>query len=312
MRGISGTVPWQNKDNIFVEAMEPGALRTGAALSAAREAAGIDLVDLARESRVPLRHLRAIEADSHDGLPAMPYTIGFVKSFARAVGLDPEVMAAQFRSETTKVAHVPTAPSLEPLDERRVPGRGLVIASVIVIVLIIAALSAWGAGSFDPAPVAVAPAAHEVVAEVVPNVVHGAQAGDVGIPAAADAAVGVVAPADPAASADGAPVVLTAKEDVWVKIYDRSTRTSAKIGILKRGESFAVPLDQPGLLLWTGKAGALTVSVGGKTLPPLGGPVETIRDISLSANDLLARASSPAAVSTPAPTPASPTIAPGV
>ena len=86
-----------------MEAIEPGAQRTGAVLAAAREAAGIDLVDLARESRVPLRHLTAIEADSHASLPALPYTVGFVKTFARAVGLDPEALALQFRAAATAV-----------------------------------------------------------------------------------------------------------------------------------------------------------------------------------------------------------------
>jgi hypothetical protein len=101
---------------------------------------------------------------------------------------------------------------------------------------------------------------------------------------------------------------LTATEDVWIKIYDRATRTSAKIGILKAGESFAVPTEPPGLLLWTGKAGALAVTVGGRAVPPLGGPVETIRDVSLSAADLLARAAPPAAApaTTAAPTAAAP------
>jgi hypothetical protein len=86
---------------------------------------------------------------------------------------------------------------------------------------------------------------------------------------------------------------LTANEDVWIKIYDRATRTSAKIGILKAGESFAVPADPPGLQLWTGKAGALTVTVNGKPIPPLGGPVQTVRDVSLAAADLLARSAVP-------------------
>jgi hypothetical protein len=102
-------------------------------------------------------------------------------------------------------------------------------------------------------------------------------------------------PAAPVAAIAAGPVVLTATEDVWIKIYDRATRTSAKIGILKAGETFAVPNDPPGLLLWTGKAGALAVTVNGKPIPPLGGPVETVRDVSLAAADLLARAAPPLA-----------------
>ena len=277
-----------------MEAIEPGAQRTGALLAAAREAAGIDLADLARDSRIPLRHLKAIEADSHASLPALPYTVGFVKSFAKAVGLDPEAVAAQFRSETSKLAHVPSVPSLEPLDERRLPSRGLVGSSIAIIVLIIGGLSAWGAGLFDPA----LPSTPVVAEAPAPAPAPRTDASDAGAPAADVGVAAVAAPvAAPVAGVPVAagPVVLTATEDVWIKIYDRATRTSAKIGILKAGESFAVPLDPPGLQLWTGKAGALTVTVNGKPIPPLGGPVQTIRDVSLSAADLLARAAPAAA-----------------
>jgi cytoskeletal protein RodZ len=294
-----------------VDAIEPGAQRTGAILANARVAAGIELVDLAAKTRVPLRHLKAIDADDHSNLPALPYAIGFVKAYAKAVGLDPETVAGQFRAETSKTAHVPSVPSLEPLDERRVPSRGLVLASVGIIVAVIAGLSAWGAGWFDPVPpatpasIAAGPEAPAAVAE--------APAGDIGVaapvPAAGVAPVTGTAGAAPATGASsaapvaaGGAVVLTATEDVWIKVYDRATRTSAKIGILKAGESFAVPNDPPGLLLWTGKAGALAVTVGGRPVAALGGPVETVRDVSLAAADLLARSAPPAAtaVATPA------------
>ena len=164
--------------------------------------------------------------------------------------------------------------------------------------LIIAGLSAWGAGMFDAAPVqtpaetVVATAPAETIpapAETVAN-----PAGNVGVPPAVAPAGAPVAAPPPAPGVAG-PVVLTATEDVWIKIYDRTTRASAKIGILKTGESFTVPADQPGLQLWTGKAGALTVTVNGKPIPPLGGPVQTVRDVSLAASDLLARAAPPVA-----------------
>jgi hypothetical protein len=182
---------------------------------------------------------------------------------------------------------VPTALALEPLDERRLPSRGLVWLSVGVVVAIIAGLSAWGAGWFDPpAPTVIATAPSPVDAPV---------AVDPGVAVTPDTGVATAAPAVPGA-APAAPVVasgvvvLTAKEDVWVKIYDSTTKTTAKIGILKAGESFTVPPAPPGLMLWTGKAGALDVTVGGKALPPLGGPVEAIRNLSLAGPDLVARA----------------------
>jgi len=245
--------------------------RVGATLAAARTAAGLDLAEVARETRVPLRHLKAIEADQHEPLPALPYAIGSVRSFARAVGLDPEATAAQFRAETSKTPHVPAPMAMAPLDERRLPSPGIVTVSVVIVVAVIAGLSAWGAGLFDaPPPAAPGTAAAPIVAAA---------------PDPAPAAVPAAAMPVPVTGQ----VVLRAKEEVWVKIYDKATRTNAKIGVMAAGETYAVPAEPAGLLLWTGKAGALTVSVGGRELPPLGGPVETVKDVSLAAADLIAR-----------------------
>ncbi|WP_426169915.1 helix-turn-helix domain-containing protein [Sandarakinorhabdus sp. DWP1-3-1] len=285
----------------LVDSGGPGSgKRTGAMLAAARTAAGLELTDVARETRVPLRHLKALEADRHEDLPALPYAIGFVKAFARSVGLDSETVAAHFRSETSKSPHVPAPLTLEPLDERRVPSRALWMTSLAIVIAVIAALSAWGSGAFDPAPPAApALAANTGVAPAESAAPLAAPADGIVDPAAVSppaAALPVVA----AAGVAGAPVVLTAKEEVWVKIYDNATRTTAKIGVLQPGESYAVPANPPGLLLWTGKAGALAVTVGGKPIPPLGGPVDTVRGLSLAAADLVARSQPAGAAAAPA------------
>lgn len=263
--------------------------RVGAVLAAARTAAGLELADVARETRVPLRHLRAIENDSHDQLPALPYAIGFVKSFARAVGKDAEAMATQFRAETTKTAHAPMLSSLEPLDERRLPPRGLMLLSILAVLIVIAAVVAYSAGMFGaPTPQLAAP----VVAlppAVTPATLPGTIAPDTMAPGAA-----VVGAAAPGVAASALPtsgqVTITASEEVWIKIYDRVTKQVVKIGILAPGERYDVPADQPNLALWTGKAGVLKVTVGGRALPPLGGPVETVRDVNLTPAGLAARA----------------------
>ena len=280
-----------------VESVEFGAKRTGAMLQAGRAAAGMELVDVARETRVPIRHLKALEADKHDELPALPYAIGFVKAYARAIGLDGEAMANQFRGETSKSAHVPTPISLEPLDENRLPPRGLVLGSLAVVVAIIAGLSAWGAGVFDPptptAPTSTAPT-ETLAAEP-------AASGDAGL--AATPAETAPGPATMPPGANG-PVVLTASRDVWVKISDKASGKTLKVGVMSAGESYTVPAETPAATLWTGMAGALTASVGGQALPPLGGPVETVRNVSLLPADLIARttpAAAPAAGGAAAP-----------
>ncbi|WP_439533189.1 helix-turn-helix domain-containing protein [Polymorphobacter sp.] len=257
-------------------------------LAAARRAAGIELAEIAQNTRVPLRHLRALEADSHDALPALPYAQGFVRAFARAVSLDPDVMVARFRAETSKQPHVPTPTAMAALDERRLPAPGLVIASLVALVVVIGLLSAWGSGAFDPdlpqsAGVPVAGIAQSPAQPPTPA-----------LTSPPPAIIGTGTTSDT--------VVLTAREEVWVRIYDPATRTVALSGVMAPGQRFEVPSDPPGLRLWTGRAGALSVTLGGREIPPLGGPAQVLRDLSLAAADLRAR---------PAPAPAgSPVSAP--
>jgi len=284
--------------------------RVGAILADARAAAGLEITDIARDTRVPARHLAAIEADAHDSLPALPYAIGFVKAFARAVGIDPEAAGAQFRAETSKVPHTPAPPPMSPLDERRLPPRGLVTVSIIAVLAVIAAVVAWSAGAFDGAskpaqPTVVATAAPPVetaTTEPAPAATPDAPATTSAAPAATGAATPAASPivptATPPATSGSGRVVITANGDAWFRItaYDATARkvVTVKTGVLAKGERYEVT-PVPGQRLWTGRAGALQISVDGRALPPLGGPVETVKNVSLDPADLRARSAAPVA-----------------
>jgi cytoskeleton protein RodZ len=286
-------------------------LSVGARLTEARAATGRELPDIARETRVPLRHLMAIEADDHGSLPALPYALGFVKSYARCIGLDPEALAAQFRAETSLTPHVPTPPASQPADEARLPSRNLAVGSLVLLAAVILGLSLYGAGVFDPAPPPVVALAPEPEARPLPAppaaAADGLAAGaatampaDPALPPAAiaPAAVQPAATTVPAIPTAG-PVVLLAREDVWVKIYDAATRRRAFMGVLAAGQRFEVPAGSA-LVLRAGKAGMIEVSVAGVKLPPLGGPVATIDGVLLTAPALAARFD-PTAPPPPAP-----------
>lgn len=262
-------------------------LTVGAMLAEARAAAGRELADLARETRVPLRHLMAIEADDHEALPALPYALGFVKTFARSVGLNPEAVGAQFRAETRLTPHVPTPPSLEPLDEARLPSRGLAWAGAAVLVLVIGGLGLYGSGVLDPAPDAPANAPKVAAAPAAPE--------PAAVPAGPAAATAAPSAAAPAAIPTAGQVVLTAREDVWVKIYSRTTGKKAFQGLMVAGSIYKVPEDQGPLVLRAGRAGVIDVTVAGVKLPPLGGPVDTIDNVVLTAPALAERFAAPAA-----------------
>lgn len=90
---------------------------------------------------------------------------------------------------------------------------------------------------------------------------------------------------------------MTASEDAWIRVTAVDPATgkvvTVKTGVLAKGERFAPP-PVPGLRLWTGRAGALAITVDGRAIPPLGGPVETVKNVSLDAADLRARLAVPA------------------
>lgn len=280
--------------------------RIGARLGAARIASGVELADIARDTRVPLRHLRAIEADAHDDLPALPYAIGFVKSFARAVGMDAGEAATQFRGETSKTAHVPAIVPLEPLDERRLPSRGLVTISVALLVLVIGGLTAYDSGWFDAAPaVEVAQAPAVEVTPALPETTPGSNAPQAAAPGIDGTPVAGAEAPPPAAAPAGstAGVSIVANDDAWVRITAINPETgkvvSVRTGLLAKGERFDLPATPGGQRLWTGRAGALAISVGGRAVPSLGGPAETVKNVSLDPADLAARIAPAAPASVP-------------
>ncbi len=269
----------------------------GEALRQAREAAGLTLAEVAERTKVRPGILAEIEADDHDRLPALTYSLGFVKAYARTVGMDPTVAAERYRQESQKGDPVPTMVDLQPLEAKRLPSRGLVAGTIAVLALLVAGFWAWGAGWLTGAP----PAEPQVAAaETVPAEPELEEAS--GAPAAAPPA------ADPAA-----PVTITAREEVWLRISD-GTETFF-MGTMTPGQSMNLP---PGRAwqLRTGRAGALEVKVGGTAVPPLGGPAEQVRNLSLAPADLLARQSAsglPATVpglAEAAPQPVQPTMAP--
>ncbi len=74
-------------------------LDIGAALREARESLGLTLDQIAETTRVRARHLAAIEAGAIDQLPSRPFTVGYVRAYAKALGIDADATAARFRTE---------------------------------------------------------------------------------------------------------------------------------------------------------------------------------------------------------------------
>ncbi len=299
------------------------AMSAGKLLSRKRLDRGFDLADAARATRIPLRHLEAIEKDNYDRLPAYPYAVGFVRNYAKYLGLAPDEVVSQFKSETTLMDPTLTATLPEPLDESRMPSKAMILGGLAAAAAIIGAaawfftrttetvvedepLEAAGAlpaeentGSPPVMSQSSAPPVGQPMVPPAPNTTNGTMPAD-GVIAPADGATALPAatpplPAVTAATTGISPigVVLRANEDSWIKVSDGSS-PSLRTGILKAGDTYTVP-NVPGLKLLSGNAGGLDVFVNGRQLPPLGGKGMTVKGVSMDPAQLLARQTAPAA-----------------
>ncbi|ANC92462.1 DUF4115 domain-containing protein [Azospirillum humicireducens] len=68
-------------------------------LRSTRMAHGYDLRDVAAMLRIRYPYLLAIEEGRFDELPGSTYAIGFLRSYAECLGLDPDAIAARYKDE---------------------------------------------------------------------------------------------------------------------------------------------------------------------------------------------------------------------
>lgn len=245
-----------------------GGQTIGERLRAAREARDMSLDEVATRTRIPLRHLQHIEAGEWDSLPAITYSVGFARSYANAVGLNGAEIGVEVREKLgsgPRYAPAPAPQYYEPADPARVPPRSLALVALVIGIVILVGFFLWRASLGD---------------DTLPAEEAGVE---VALPEAAP--VGPAAPIPPAA--DGA-VVLTATDDVWLRVYEEGGATLYE-NILSAGQSFEVPSNATRPLIRTGRPNALRVTVGQSEIPALGAPERTINNVSLSAEDLLAR-----------------------
>lgn len=257
----------------------------GERLRLAREEQGVSLEDIARQTRIPIRHLQHIERGEWDALPAATYSVGFARNYANAIGLDGPAIGAELREQLgiARTSSAGPAAYYEPADPARVPPRSIALVAAILAILLVAGYLIWRSNAVDD---------------------DGGETPIVEAESPAPAPAGQPAAPAPAPSASG-PVVLTAAEEVWLRVYEAGGRKLYE-GTLRAGERYEVPAAASAPQILTGRPNALRVTVGSAVIPPLGPPEKTISDVSLRPADLIARLQGGAGQTPPAPPPAPP------
>ena len=194
----------------------------GEKLRAAREAQKLELSEIASRTRIPQRHLEAIENGNYSGLPSVTYAMGFAKAYARAVGADEVALGRQLRDELGDRPERPVAPPPYDFNERsRVPSSGIAWTGAIVAILVLIGVGLWyGTDLFRGGAPTEGPVAVENVTD----------------PTNATAVTPTPAPVT------GGQVTLVALDTVWLRVADASGKRLFEKE-MAAGERYDVPAD---------------------------------------------------------------------
>lgn len=193
------------------------AMTVGIELRQAREALGLSLRDVSERTKIRQPALRAIESDDLRQLPGGAIGRGFVKLYAREVGLDAHEMGERFDQQRDSEAAGgfggdpgAAAGALSGLSSWFTPARAAMVFAAIAVVAVASFLLRRGPEP-SPAP-AEAPIASEVPAPVEPPPAPA--------PVAVPSPAAVPASTPPAKAAQVPPgtvrVELLASGDCWV------------------------------------------------------------------------------------------------
>lgn len=136
----------------------------GETLRAARREQGRSLADAAAETRVRETYLAALEQEDFTAIGGDVYAKGFLRSYAKALGLDPEPLLDAYRQEFgAGDTGVPvTSQPVEPVrSSSRQPGTVVIVAAGGVVLVVLAIIGLLGdsdapeeeAGAPGPSPV---------------------------------------------------------------------------------------------------------------------------------------------------------------
>lgn len=78
-------------------------MSVGSELKEARIARKISLADITKKTKIPEKYLEAVEENNFDIFPSQTYAKGFIRAYAKVVGIDPALLTRQFNSENQKV-----------------------------------------------------------------------------------------------------------------------------------------------------------------------------------------------------------------
>lgn len=257
--------PWEGEGGSF-----------GSWLRQQREIRNITLREISDNTKIGLRYLEALEEDRFEVLPAPIFAKGFLREYAKYVGLDPDEVVnfyltaeQRYRAERgDDVSGVMPLPSSGVVPPARGLPLGWILLAAGVVALVLVVLGVFWvvrrqrgpsspAGQTEPTPVAMAPVAPAPVQAVTPTAATG----------------------KPPMNPNLINVAVSFTDECWIEVVLDGDRHIAELHVA--GESMHVEARQSVLFEKIGKVSSVRIDVNGKPLqlPAIAG--EVVRNLKI-------------------------------
>lgn len=232
----------------------------GAELGAKRVAANLSLNDVGKQLHIQAAYLGAIERLDTSALPSIGYVLGYVRTYARFLGMDEKDAIARYKADI-EVPHnmgIDGSPHFVPKRSIKLPKGSVAIGAVLSCVFVVVSWYGMKSDAVSAVPTT-AP---------IPQAENGAQTENWGF-----------ASAEPIQ--DVADMIsLKAIGPSWVKVTDLDG-TVLISRIMVPGEIFETYRKHAPLLSLR-DAGAIELYLGGERIGPIGQRGEAAKDIPLA------------------------------
>ncbi len=253
----------------------PQPVTLGQTLRAKREKKKLSLEDVAKKLCIKDIYLKALEDGHYYAFPNRVYGIGFLRTYSKFLGLDSDLMVAEFHAETSDLKD---APLDMPIIEKHfaLPSKKvlMIVAVVLLAILIIwftlAALLTTDLFVKLPVHSGTQTSSETVVLDKdVPVVADETLFSDSVDQKSSESDISKNKKSD-AAELSTTKTAFVAKKDVWVRLYNKETQKIIFDKVMKKGDSFAPESPLTALELTTGRAHLLELYKDGEKVKTFG------------------------------------------
>ncbi len=250
-------------------------LSFGEELRRERTIRDISLEEISQATKISVRLLKALEDSNLRILPAPTFTRGFIRAYARHLGIDPEEKVNAYLADIgCESKEAPRPKSARPRSRfwrGRRSTAGMIVGVVIAILVLVGMIASPDRRAKPSRSARLLVAAPKASPVSLKNVSVSNEPTPI-LPSE------TVAVQDPASPAPAISLVLQFTEDSWTKL--EADGQTVLNGIVRHGQIRRFEA-RSGFRISLGNAGGVRISVDGHAVDPLGDSGQVIKDVPL-------------------------------